>query len=136
MKKTLKLIFLVLLFIALLYGVWIFGKAILSWFSELKEVTAIVVASFVGLVSALFTQWYSKAKEISANHRSAKIEVYETFFDIFENVARELKGKTVNAKDFPKKFNDQSIKLSRGMIIWASPRVIKAWSKCNEIVKN
>lgn len=84
----------------------------------------------------LYIQWHSKAKEISDSHRPAKIEVYNTFFDIVERFMDAGKNKNENlnpeSEEIPKELNDQFTQLSRGMIVWASPRVIKAWSKFRE----
>ena len=137
MKKIITLIIPLSILIVFFYLAYHFGGLIFSWFLALdKEIVAAVVASFMGLSGILYAQWHSKAKEISDSHRPAKIEVYETFFDIVERFMAAEKDKEENLdpedENFPQELKDQFTKLSRGMIIWASPRVIKAWSNFRE----
>lgn len=137
MKMVLKFLFSFTVAVLLLYGLWLFAGFIFDWAAELdKEVAATAIASLVGLFGILYAQWYSKSKEISDNHRPAKIEVYETFFDLVEHfmASEETEGKSLNPEDdsLSKDLKDQFTKLSRGIIVWASPQVIKAWGEFRE----
>lgn len=137
MRKTLRLIFFVLIFFGLLYLIWVLGNYTFSWLILLdKEVAAAAIAGFMGLSGILYAQWHAKSKEIADSHRRAKIEVYETFFDIVERFMAAEKGEEESLDpendNFPEELKDQFTKLSRGMIIWASPRVINSWSAFRE----
>lgn len=133
MKKIFKVVISTLILIGLVCMLWLVVTYLLSWLSHLdKEVSAAVIASFMGLLGILYAQWHSKLKEIADSHRAAKIEVYETFFDIVERFMNAEKNNEVldfENVEFPDDLKDQFTKLSRGMIVWSSPRVIKAWSK-------
>jgi hypothetical protein len=119
------------------YLVWIIGGNFFSWVKSLdKEVAAAGITALIGFFGLLYVQWNSKAKEISDSHRPAKIEVYETFFDIVERFMSaedsDVEDLDPESEEFPQELKDQFTKLSRGMIVWASPQVIKAWSEFRE----
>jgi len=137
LKKTLKFILSLAALCALLYGSWFLAIYLFDWIASLeKEVAAAAITALIGLLGLLYVQWNSKAKEIADSHRPAKIEVYETFFDIVERFMNAAKNEDGNfdpeSDEFPQEVKDQFTKLSRGMIIWASPQVIKAWSAFRE----
>tara|TARA_R100000750_G_scaffold17064_1_gene11293 strand:- start:2766 stop:3353 length:588 start_codon:yes stop_codon:yes gene_type:complete len=135
LRKVIRVILAFLLLLAFGAAVW-FGVGalfdLIKGFGK-EAVTASITALF-GLFGILYAQWHSKAKEISDSHRPAKIEVYETFFDIVERFMTEEKAAEFDPEgdEFPDDFREQFMKLSRGMIIWASPQVIRAWSGFRE----
>ncbi|MBY7900403.1 hypothetical protein KW459_05700 [Vibrio fluvialis] len=136
MKKFATILFSLICLAGFGYLVWIIGGNFFSWIKSLdKEVAAAGVTALIGFIGLLYVQWNSKAKEISDSHRPAKIEVYETFFDIVERfMSGEASEENLDpeSKEFPQDLKDQFTKLSRGMIVWASPQVIKAWSEFRE----
>jgi hypothetical protein len=137
LKKSLKFLISLIAIGGFLYVLWLLGGSIFHWISGLeKEVAAAAITALIGLFGILYIQWHSKAKEIADSHRPAKIEVYNTFFDIVERFMDAEKNKNENldpeSEEFPKELKDQFTQLSRGMIVWASPQVIKAWSKFRE----
>lgn len=135
MKKALQIAFSLLLVAALGYGLWFALGLLFNALAGLgKEVAAAAITALLGLFGILYAQWHSKAKEISDSHRPAKIEVYETFFDIVEQFMTDEKTKDFDPEsdEFPEELRQQFMKLSRGMIVWASPQVIRAWSKFRE----
>ncbi len=120
-----------------LYGLWLLSCFIFQWISGLeKEVATAAITALIGLFGILYIQWHSKSKEIADSHRPAKIEVYNTFFVIVESFMDAAKNNDEvldpESKNFPKELKDKFTLLSRGMIIWASPQVVKAWSKFRE----
>ncbi|MBU1217131.1 hypothetical protein KJ870_10265 [bacterium] len=135
MKKTFQLIFSFVLVAAIGYILWlILGYLFHTLIGLGKEVTAAAITALLGLFGILYVQWNSKAKQIADSHRPAKIEVYETFFDIVEKFMTNDNTENLDpeSEDFPEELRKQFMKLSRGMIVWASPQVIKAWSKFRE----
>lgn len=130
--KAIRILFGFVLLAAIGAGLWFFIGALLDVITGLgKEVAAAFITALLGLFGILYAQWHSKSKEISDSHRPAKIEVYETFFDIVERFMTEERAKAFDPEsdDFPDDLKQQFMKLSRGMIVWASPQVIRAWSK-------
>jgi len=102
------------------------------------EVAAAVVTALVGLSGILYAQRYSKKKEIADSHRPAKIEVYETFLDIVDVFMAGSKSEQDVLEDeaLPEELVAQFSKLSRGLIVWASSDVIRAWNRFRERADN
>ena len=137
LKKFATILFSFASLAGLLCIAWLIGDSLFHWIKVLeKEVAAAAITALIGFFGLLYVQCNSKAKEISDSHRPAKIEVYETFFDIVERFmtaeAAEEESLDPERKDVPQELKDQFTKLSRGMIVWASPQVIKAWSEFRE----
>lgn len=137
MKKFVAIIFSFACLAVLIYFAWLIGGNLFEWIKSLeKEVAAAAITAIIGFAGLLYVQWNSKAKEISDSHRPAKIEVYETFFNIVERFMTAADSEEENldpeSEEFPQDLKDQFTKLSRGMIVWASPQVIKAWSEFRE----
>lgn len=96
------------------------------------NVAAAIVTAVAGVIGLSFTQWQSKKREIAEGHRKNKVEVYELFLDIVDQfLSAEKNGTSVTDKNgnFTKKTEDQFRKLNRGIIVWSSPKVLKAWLK-------
>ena len=137
MNKFATILFSFICLAGLLYLAWLIGGYFFALIKGLeKEVLAATSTALIGFFGLIYVQWNSKAKEISDSHRPAKIEVYETFFDIVERfMAAEVsddKSLDPESEDLPQELKDQFTKLSRGIIVWASPQVIKAWSEFRE----
>ncbi len=135
MKKVIQVTFSLLVLVFLISGLWFLLQYIFQELAGLgKEVIAAAITALVGLFGILYAQWSSKAKEISNSHRPAKVEVYELFFDIIDHFIANGKGKDIDMEneDLPEELRDQFKKLNRGMIIWSSPQVIKAWINFKE----
>ena len=137
MRKTFRLLFFVILIAIVFYGLWFAISYLFNFISGLgKEVAAAAITALIGLFGILYAQWQSKAKEIADSHRPAKIEVYGIFVDIVERFMDAERHEDENldpeSDDFPEDLRDQFTRLSRGMIIWASPNVLKKWSLFRE----
>jgi hypothetical protein len=135
MKRILIIAFL-LIILSLVGAVIFYGISTISKLSA--EVVASFVTGLIGLSGILLAQWYSKKKEISESHRPAKVEVYERFFDIVETFMADTKSSDsdLDAVDLPAGLVKELTKMSRGMVVWASPDVILAWSKFRTFSNN
>lgn len=123
------------------YVAWRIGVILYEWATGLEEeVTAAAITALVGFAGLIYVQWSAKAKQISDSHRPAKIEVYEIFFDIVEHFMTSETSEVANSDpdldELPDELKEQFTKLSRGMIVWASPQVIRAWSDFREKAYN
>lgn len=100
-----------------------------AWLKSLDTgVAAAVVTGAVGLIGLWYAQWATRSREIAESHRASKIEVYNIFFDIVDQFTDDTsKGKLTKPDEIPLALKSQFRKLNRGMIIWGSPAVIKAW---------
>jgi hypothetical protein len=128
MKQT-TIGILALLILAIL-GWYILGS-IASWLGgqEATVIAAFTTAIF-GLSGLWYAQWHSKSRDIAENHRASKIEVYAIFFNLVEKFqAEEISDKELEEENLPEWLKSDFIKLNRGLILWASPKVITAWLK-------
>jgi hypothetical protein len=103
--------------------------AVGRWLLALNpQLSGPVVAGIIGFASLIYVQWHSKTREIQQSHRPQKIEVYNEFFEI---LARFLKNPgdrdDIEEGELPPEMRDQFWNLNRGLIVWGSPRVIRAW---------
>ncbi len=142
-KSAIGTIALVAVFLGMFYGIYRLGIWLLpsvgGVFSHVSE--NIIVAS-IASASAIFGYWYTQrqisSRNIRETHRSAKIEVYDTFMDIIKYVlGRSLSQEPeINPDDLPEELQDLILKFTRGMIVWGSPEVIRAWLKIKRVGVN
>lgn len=125
-----KAIVLATVVLLLAVGVGVLALYYLSiWLRGLEPgVAAAVVTGAVGLFGLWYAQWATRSREIAESHRTAKIEVYNVFLDIVDHFNdHQTDNKSKGAQTISKPLKEQFRKLNRGMIIWGSPAVIKAW---------
>ena len=110
-------------------------KFLAAWIESLNpNVSAAIITASIGLVGLWYAQWHTRTREISESHRQSKIEVYNAFFDIVEKFQNEYSNSDFsNREDIPDQLRKDFQKLNRGLIIWGSPDVIKAWLHFREI---
>lgn len=129
MKRSLWLGFTLLAILGTL-AIWVMFK-FLTWLKGLDPaITAASVTAMIGLIGLWFSLWHSKSRDIAESHRSSKIEVYSIFFDIVEKFQKE-DSDLANLEEgtLPDWLKEDFTKLNRGMLLWASPKVITAWLK-------
>lgn len=89
------------------------------------------ITAIVGFMGLIYTQWHSKSREIQQSHRPQKIEVYNGFFAILERFLKNPEEQKAleegGEESLPEDLRDQFWELNKGLIVWASPAVIKAW---------
>jgi hypothetical protein len=116
-------IILIIAFILLFY-------LIIDWLSGLESsTTGTIIAAFAALVGVLYAQWQAKSREIAEGHREQKIKLYNLYFDIIEEFMDNAKSSNedINESELPEELKKKFIELNRGLIIWASPKVIRTW---------
>ena len=119
-------LFLILALATILYlALSLFSK----WIGSLNpNVSAAIITATIGLIGLWYAQWHTRTREISESHRQSKIDVYNTFFDIVEKFQEEHGNASFKTKDdIPEPLRKDLQRLNRGLIIWGSPAVIKAW---------
>ncbi|MDO7413184.1 hypothetical protein Q5X48_15340 [Acinetobacter baumannii] len=98
----------------------------IGWLKGLNpSVGAALVTASLGLVGLWYAQWQSKSRDIAESHRASKIELYNLFFEILESFQNE----EIDSGELPEELKKKLVKLNRGLILWASPEVIKAYLK-------
>ena len=113
------------------------GLAWLIW-SVVRWVTSLdpsysgpTITAIVGFVGLIYAQWHSKSREIQQSHRPQKIEVYNGFFAILERFLKNPDEQKAleegDEESLPEDLRDQFWHLNKGLIVWASPAVIKSW---------
>lgn len=129
-----KNIYLGLFLLALISGSLIYILYFLAnWLKTLNpSVGAALVTATLGLIGLWYAQWQSKSRDIAESHRASKIEVYNLFFEIVEAFQNEEIDTNKLSNDYKKKFQQ----LNRGLILWASPEVIKAYLSFSTVASN
>ncbi|MBU1447887.1 MAG: hypothetical protein KKF58_06215 [Gammaproteobacteria bacterium] len=115
---------------AILLGLgWLFISTSVAWLKSLDSaVAASLVTAALGLLGLWYAQWHSKSRDIAESHRESKIAVYSTFFDLVEKFqAGGVEASNLGESNLPDWLRSDFAKLNRGLILWASPKVIKAW---------
>ncbi len=97
------------------------------WFKSLDpSVSASLITAFIGMLGLWYAQWQSKSRDIAESHRASKVEVYNLLFSIVEKIQAEENFDFEN-KSNQKWMKENFTKLNRGLVLWASPNVIKSW---------
>ena len=130
-----QLAFGILLLLVLATVLFLALKLLASWLGGLNpNVSAAIITASIGLVGLWYAQWHTRTREISESHRQSKIEVYNTFFDIVEKFQNEYESSEFSSQeDIPDQLRKDFQKLNRGLVIWGSPEVIKAWLHFREV---
>lgn len=92
------------------------------------SVGAAIIAGLAACIAAIINQRLTRKKDVEEKHRSQKIDVYNTFFDIVDEIFSHESQK-LSSEELAHKLGDRFKKLSRGLIVWGSPQVIRAWHK-------
>ena len=117
---------------AVLAGIaWLIWNIVL-WVASLEpSYSGPTITAIVGFIGLIYAQWHSKSREIQQSHRPQKIEVYNGFFAILERFLKnpdEQKALEEGGEEnLPEDLRDQFWQLNKGLIVWASPAVIKSW---------
>lgn len=123
-KKESVIGFILLFILLMLVGSLLYF--FIGWLKGLNpSIGAALVTASLGLIGLWYAQWQSKSRDIAESHRSSKIEVYNLFFEIVESFQNE----EVDTNELPEELKKKFVKLNRGLILWASPEVIKAYLK-------
>ncbi|WP_155834378.1 hypothetical protein [Halotalea alkalilenta] len=127
--KTIPLLIIpIIIIITALYSIYSF----ISMLHNMeKTALATIIAAFIGLCGIIFSQWQSKKREISESHRENKIEVYQIFFDVVRELRdqQRMNSELSTPEEIFENYKDQFDKLNDGIVLWSSPKVIKAWLK-------
>ncbi len=98
-----------------------------EWFQALDpSVKAALITALLGLVGLWYAQWHSKTRDIAESHRASKIEIYNVFFDLVEKL-QESNIDSSTEDELPDWMKSEFRKLNRGLLLWASPKVITAY---------
>ncbi len=105
---------------------------IVRWVTSLDpSYSGPTITAILGFIGLIYAQWHSKSREIQQSHRPQKIEVYNGFFAILERFLKnpdEQKALEEGGEgNLPDDLRDQFWQLNKGLIVWASPSVIKSW---------
>jgi len=129
--KKIKLIISWILILAFIFIIGWVGFKALHWLRSIDSgLAATVITASVGLLGLIYAQWHLKKRDIAEGHRKYKIEVYSTYLDIVDDFFTAAKNNsTIDTDNLPSQLTENIRKVNRGMIIWASPKVIRAWLK-------
>lgn len=131
MKKLRHLLSVMFGFAVLAGMAWLIWN-IVRWVASLEpSYSGPTITAIVGFIGLIYAQWHSKSREIQQSHRPQKIEVYNGFFAILERFLKNPEEQKAleegGEESLPADLRDQFWQLNKGLIVWASPAVIKSW---------
>jgi len=131
MKKLSHLLSVAFGFAVVLGMAWLIWH-IVRWVAALEpSYSGPTITAIVGFMGLIYAQWHSKSREIQQSHRPQKIEVYNNFFAILERFLKNPEEQRAleeeGEESLPADLRDQFWQLNKGLIVWASPAVIKSW---------
>lgn len=94
------------------------------------NVGAAIIAAVVTAAVALYNQRTARLREISESHRPQKVELYGVFMDIIDttmDLSRRGQLGQITDDSAPAKLEELVQTFRRGLLVWASPEVIRAW---------
>lgn len=118
------------------YGIYAGARALMFGVIGLDAniATAIVAASamvIVSLITIVYNQRKTKEREIRESQRPQKIELYKRFMDEAVVSSMRLAGKrsdkSIDDEDVQKEIEEFFFKFTGDIIVWGSPKVIKAY---------
>lgn len=129
--KFFQLILGVSLICGLSYGVWLLVTAFIASITAASpEVTAAIVGAMatilVGISAVLISQAYERRRAAEEAHRLKKVEIYQGFIDMISRMTG-AKNEHLSLKEpDPKELIQYLFKYKSGILLWGSPKVIKA----------
>lgn len=133
MKIILKIVSILILFIVGYYSFDILIMLFKTFLSLNPNVIAALITASVGLIGLIYSQNRSQKREIFESHREQKIEVYNIFFNMVEKFQDQINHEDI---DLDNDFKNEFKKLTRGLILWGSPAVIKAYIEFRNTATN
>jgi hypothetical protein len=94
------------------------------------NVGAAIIAAVVTAAVALYNQRTARLREIAESHRPQKVELYNVFMDIIDttmDLSRRGQLGQMTGDSAPAKLEELIQTFRRGLVVWASPEVIRAW---------
>jgi hypothetical protein len=123
------------IFLLLSFATFGYFLAIVPWrrLGELNpNVVAAIIAALAAITGALYTQRQTRLREIQESHREPKIKLYEKFMDIIDKImdlSRQNRLAEISENSVPAELEELLRELRRGLLIWASPGVIRAYER-------
>jgi len=133
---NLSAIFGLIIVVAAVYIIYVVAKSVIFGVLDLdKEIAGPLIAGVLTVVASvgavLIAQGRSKRREIDESHRPKKVELYSNFLDIIVYHLAETKGMDLESSDSPGGGTESVVvkmmKLKQGLLIWGSPRVLRAY---------
>ncbi|BFN28775.1 hypothetical protein PSCT_02195 [Pseudomonas sp. SCT] len=116
---------------AIVYGLWLLIKEFLSALAAASpEITAAIIGAMatilVGISALLISQAHERKRAADEAHRLKKIEIYQGFVDIISRMMG-ASNKNLSLKEVdPQELVCFAFKFKSDILLWGSPKVIKA----------
>jgi hypothetical protein len=119
---------------AAIWSVVVFSSAFMA---ANPSVQAATIAALAAIASLIVTYLRERAKSVQEAHREKKIEVYSKFYDLmFSTLRAEKEGRQIDNLSEDPKFRDDWYSITRGILFYGSPRVVKAFSRVSREANN
>jgi len=99
-------------------------------------VTAALVAALTGVFGYWYTQRQITTRTIAEEHRPNKVHLFEKFMDLFEEFQKMQEEESLDSFDPenpPEELAEKFREITRGLLIWGSPRLISAWLRYRRV---
>lgn len=129
--KFLQIVFGLALIVGLAYGAWLLIFAFVDSITAASpEVTAAIIGAMatvlVGVSAVLISQAYEHKRSVEEAHRLKKVEIYQGFIDMISRVIGAKNENLSLTEPDPKELINYLFKYKSDILLWGSPKVIKA----------
>lgn len=124
------------------YGLFCFVHFLFSGIFSLEaNLAAAIIATATTVIVSVFgiviNQRQTKKREIAESHRPQKIELYKQFMDNVVikilHMTKKEGAKFIDKKDVKKELESFFFQFTGDLIVWGSPKVIKAYTNFRNI---
>ena len=128
-KAFIAFLFLLVLLAATLFGLWIAVGRIAGGFGRLDpNVVAAIIAALTAVTGVLYNQRQARILAAVEAHRDKKIAVYNKYLDLVYFYQDQVKqGVDPVDREIAKEEEAWIRDLTRGILVWGGPSVVKAW---------
>jgi hypothetical protein len=125
---------------AALYFLW---KVLIFFVEKMTQINPAIAAAIIGamatvvagIVAVLITQRQTKSRELAEAHRATKVMIYkeylETITKLLQSGNEKIKSETIPEDELIKYL----LKFKTQIILWGSPKVIKAQYEFEEVAR-
>lgn len=117
----------IVLFVGL--ALWLFSAFWATYREADASVQAAIIAGAVAFITGLLAYWRERSVAIREAHRDKKIEVYSKFYDVMFSIMEQSRSSSKKDLSQDKKFQDNWMAISRGVLFYGSPQVVSAFTE-------
>lgn len=129
LKAFLAFLFFLAVLAAIFIGVWVVAGRLFEGIGQLDpNVVAAIIAALAATTGVLYSQRQARILAATEAHREKKIAIYNKYLDLvyfYQDQVR--KGVSAADRKIEKEEENWIRELTRGLLVWGGPSVVKAW---------